>query len=307
MLCDVPPPFRHRFSRGGHKVVFNSGSCYYLEDGSRGLSKDIKVDWDEALWREAGVWPRKGGKKKKRRNNNNNNKKKTTKMTKKKKKKAGKVAGLKKGGVQAKEREEETKSKDSPGPKLSEYYWTCISCTLRNPHTRSRCKVCTSPSSLGTASDSLVACRACYTEDDARERGLSWEVARRVMVCRVEGCEGKGQRGGFCRWHRPRSEIVGGRQGSKTREVAIEDVQGCDTAYDDVPLGTIVRKFFDGYGYFNGAVVDVRRCLVGGALQLAYRIAYEDGDSEDMLRWKVRGGGRSNILRSSPPRNHSSC
>ena len=55
----MPAGARHRFSRDGHKVVFFTGGFYYLEDGSKARAKDVKVDWDEGLWRKVGVWPRK--------------------------------------------------------------------------------------------------------------------------------------------------------------------------------------------------------------------------------------------------------
>lgn len=44
-------------------------------------------------------------------------------------------------------------------------------------------------------------------------------------------------------------------------------------------LGVAVRKHFPGHGWFNGTVVKVTGR--GGA---PFRVAYEDGDEEDMDR-----------------------
>ena len=73
-------------------------------------------------------------------------------------------------------------------------------------------------------------------------------------------------------------------------------------------MGSRVRKFFKGYGFFDGSVSEILRCYINGEevrfnyykrtnarkitnlslllgsrqLEMCYRIVYEDGDSEDM-------------------------
>ena len=56
-------------------------------------------------------------------------------------------------------------------------------------------------------------------------------------------------------------------------------------------LGVPVRKHFTGHGWFNGTVVKVT-----GRAPVPFRVAYEDGDEEDMDRERSEWGGGGDVL-----------
>ena len=81
---------------------------------------------------------------------------------------------------------------------------------------------------------------------------------------------------------------MGGEVAGGINDVKLEELKG-GGGRDEIPLGMRVRKFFKDYGYFDGSVQSKRRCIKDGYLQPAYRIVYDDGDCEDMLRGKIEG------------------
>ena len=85
----------------------------------------------------------------------------------------------------------------------------------------------------------------------------------------------------------------------------------------DISLGTKIRKTFEGYGTFDGVVVDLdTHDLPGGTQRFMYKVKYEDGDSEQLYASQLRplrdlyiketgdSGSISDVIRSTAARVH---
>ncbi|GMH62876.1 hypothetical protein TrST_g12893 [Triparma strigata] len=271
-LEDVPAKFRYRFKVKGQQVLCGAGGWWLLENGLKGRAKDLEVDYDEGLFGELGL--------------------------------EGKEVKFE-SPTKSKKVEKIIASPPSTGRvrQSEEYWWTCKSCTLSNNYWRIKCSLCSSPRSLKTCKMSRLLKLAIKHKDDretATRKGVDWRVCCEMWECGVKGCMRKvlgrqGEERKWCQVHRPRF------QEKKTiLEVTYLKKINClppreSKRYVDerlsstfaVTLGSRVRKFFKGYGYFDGTVSSLLRCYVDGdALEIVYRITYEDGDCEDMS-WRV--------------------
>lgn len=55
------------------------------------------------------------------------------------------------------------------------------------------------------------------------------------------------------------------------------------------PVGTRFFKEFDGFGVFGGKVVELYEDEEGDATEVVYRVAYDDGDEEDLNHREIDG------------------